>query len=485
MANEQSTNWTKKSVCLNFITTNIPRFSFCSISYYVQARRTCGCQRTLSRQSLQRFSWRWRHPIADYKHKPVEKLTSFGCRLRASTSSHLSSTHSREFTRGSTELADDEEETEFCMYDESESSNLGETLSSTRFYEKPTNDSVERKLNFEERKSNGESRKGVHTDVFVELRDWLIEGPDTALKFSLASAIFVFVVSVLLRKELPHPSHDLMGLETMDTIFRTDPVTEHVTFWQQFERMLRGPYLPIALTMGFASFTQAFAGFGFAIVAVGILSQFGWIVNSNVFQDIQPIAAVVGALIGWVLVGSQWKKVQWKEITPLLVSCMITTPLGAWGLHYVNHSVSLHVLGSLIFGFVVYSFSGLKLPKKWFANRFAAWSMGGLAGIFGGAFDINGPPLVFYGHAKQWQPDEFKRNVLTVISLNSSFVVICDGICGRLNDYYVGPFLLYSLPFVAFGTYLGIISSKQLGAKRFKQAVLLTCFLMSLRLLTS
>lgn len=333
----------------------------------------------------------------------------------------------------------------------------------------------------------GEEGSGTEsTDLFIELRKWLIEGPDTAFKFSLASAIFVFVTSTLLQKILPHTSHDLIGLETMDTMFPSRQVTEeHLSLWEQLLRIVRGPYILVSLTMGFSSFTQAFAGFGFAVVAVGILSQFGWVVNSNIFQDIQPIAAIVGSLIGWTLVGTQWNKVQWKEVMPLLISCMISTPLGAWGLQYVNHSVSLHILGSLIFGFVIYSFSGLQPPRKWFANKFAAWTLGGLAGIFGGAFDINGPPLVFYGQAKQWHPEEFKRNILTVISLNSSFVVLFDALCGRLNDYYIGPFLLYSLPFVVTGTYAGVTLSKKLSPKRFKQAVLATCFIMSLRLLTS
>jgi uncharacterized membrane protein YfcA len=330
-----------------------------------------------------------------------------------------------------------------------------------------------------------EDKDNESTDLFKELRNWLVEGPDTAFKFSLSSAIFVFIVSVLLQKVLPHSSHDLIGLETMDTMFPSKEVTEQLSFWEQLSRVFRGPYILVSLILGFASFTQAFAGFGFAVVAVGILSQFGWIVNSNVFQDIQPVAAVIGSLIGWTLVGTQWNKVEWKEIMPLLISCMISTPLGAWGLQYVNHSVSLHILGSLIFGFVIYSFSGLQPPRKWFANKIAAWTLGGLAGIFGGAFDINGPPLVFYGQAKQWQPEEFKRNILAVISLNSSFVVLFDALCGRLNDYYIGPFLLYSLPFVITGTYGGVLLSKKLGPKRFKQAVLATCFLMSLRLLTS
>ncbi|GJQ14381.1 hypothetical protein GpartN1_g6172.t1 [Galdieria partita] len=323
------------------------------------------------------------------------------------------------------------------------------------------------------------------TDIFKELRKWLVEGPDAAFKFSFSSAVLVFIISVLLRKLLPHSSHDLIGLETMDSMFPSRQITEHLSFWEQLWRVFRGPYILVSLTMGFASFTQAFAGFGFAVVAVGVLSQFGWIVNSNVFQDIQPIAAVIGSLIGWTLIGSQWNKVHWKEIMPLLISCMVSTPLGAWGLQYVNHSVSLHILGSLIFGFVIYSFSGLQPSRKWFANRIAAWTLGGLAGIFGGAFDINGPPLVFYGQAKQWHPEEFKRNILTVISLNSSFVVLFDALCGRLNDYYIGPFLLYSVPFVAIGTYVGVTLSQKLGPKRFKQAVLATCFIMSLRLLTS
>ena len=40
---------------------------------------------------------------------------------------------------------------------------------------------------------------------------------------------------------------------------------------------------------------------------------------------------------------------------------------------------------------------------------------GSLAGISGGAFDVQGPPLCVYGDAKGWSQAQFRNNILTVV----------------------------------------------------------------------
>lgn len=249
---------------------------------------------------------------------------------------------------------------------------------------------------------------------------------------------------------------------------------------------IAGPRASVALALGVSAFIQALTGFGFAIVSVGVLSQLEWIAHSSIFNDLQPVAAVLGGVVGWSLVLPEINKVNWRELAPLLIASTIATPIGAVLFESIDPSLALRGLGALIFGFVVYSLTGVKVPRI-LGGKPGALFLGAVAGAFGGAFDIAGPPLVVHAQAAEWAPEngDFKRNILAVVSVNSLLVVGWDIISGRAADYYVLDFVLYSLPLVMVGIAAGKWLGNRLDAAAFKNIVLLVCLTMGVRLLTS
>jgi len=253
-----------------------------------------------------------------------------------------------------------------------------------------------------------------------------------------------------------------------------------------FKNFIDGPRAGVALALGVSAFIQALTGFGFAIVSVGVLSQMEWIAHSSIFNDLQPVAAVLGGIVGWSLVLPEIHKVKWRELAPLLIASTIATPIGAVLFESIDPSLALRALGAVIFGFVVYSLTGVKVPRA-LGTKPGAIALGALAGAFGGAFDIAGPPLVVHAQAAEWTPGngDFKRNILTVVSVNSLLVIGWDIFSGRAADFYVSDFVIYSLPMVI----VGIAAGKWLGSKldpaAFKNIVLLVCLTMGVRLLTS
>eukprot|EP00168_Porphyra_purpurea_P007110 TRINITY_DN1878_c0_g1_i5.p2 TRINITY_DN1878_c0_g1~~TRINITY_DN1878_c0_g1_i5.p2 ORF type:complete len:456 (+),score=213.41 TRINITY_DN1878_c0_g1_i5:600-1967(+) len=253
-----------------------------------------------------------------------------------------------------------------------------------------------------------------------------------------------------------------------------------------FKNFIEGPRASVALALGASAFIQALTGFGFAIVSVGVLSQMEWIAHSSIFNDLQPVAAVLGGIVGWSLVLPEIHKVKWRELAPLLIASTVATPIGALLFESIDPSVALRALGAVIFGFVVYSLTGVKVPRA-LGSKPGAIALGALAGAFGGAFDIAGPPLVVHAQAAEWSPanGDFKRNILTVVSVNSLLVIGWDIVSGRAADFYVSDFVIYSLPMVI----VGIVAGKWLGSKldpaAFKNIVLLVCLTMGVRLLTT
>lgn len=247
-----------------------------------------------------------------------------------------------------------------------------------------------------------------------------------------------------------------------------------------------GPHFAVAAGMGFSALIQALTGFGFAIVSVGALTQIPWIAHSSVFNAVQPVAATLGALTGWLLIFPELKKVDWASISTLLIASTITTPVGAIMLEYLDVNVVIRGLGALISGYVLYSVLGVDVPKK-LGGKGGAWGLGFLAGALGGAFDITGPPLVVHGEAADWNSKDgtFRRNVLAVVSVNSTFVVLWDLFAGRLNDYYYLDFLGYAAPTTIIGIIIGKFLSDRMQPSTFKKVVLGTCLVMGIKLLVS
>jgi uncharacterized protein len=245
--------------------------------------------------------------------------------------------------------------------------------------------------------------------------------------------------------------------------------------------VLADPHFLVSIGLGVSAFVQTLTGFGFAIVSVGALTQIPWIAHSSVFDDIQPIAATLSGGIAWTLLLPEIRKVEWRRLTPLIAASTVATPLGAAALEYMPAAAVLKVLGGLIAGYVAFTVSGVKVPAA-VGGRAGAWGMGAVAGFFGGAFDITGPALVVHGQAADWGAG-FRRNLLAVVAINSTVVVACDAISGRLADFYYLDLLKFAVPAVAVGMVAGDFVSKKLDPAAFKKVVLATCFAMGVKLL--
>mmetsp|Transcript_14922 Transcript_14922/g.41516 ORF Transcript_14922/g.41516 Transcript_14922/m.41516 type:complete len:462 (+) Transcript_14922:369-1754(+) len=272
--------------------------------------------------------------------------------------------------------------------------------------------------------------------------------------------------------------------------------------------------LVVGLVMAFSAFAQALTGFGFAVVAVGAMSTMPWLLHSELFNVITPVAATLGALVGFILLipyafaspteGNEDEPgLEWDQILPLLIPCTVLTPLGIQLNNMVDPILATRVLAALIMGFVAYKLvptiqdalgsADSNTPElndededaSFLQSQTAAILFGSAAGIFGGAFDVQGPPLCVYGDAKGWSPAQFRNNVLAVVCLNSALVVAIDAAQGALGDFYYSYFCLTSLPGVLLGMVAGQYASERIDPVLFKNVVLVMCLGLGVQLLTA
>jgi len=282
----------------------------------------------------------------------------------------------------------------------------------------------------------------------------------------------------------------------------------------------------VALVMSFSAFAQALTGFGFAVVAVGAMSSMPWLLNSELYDVITPVAATLGSLVGFILLipyafatGPRTKEnpgLEWNEILPLLIPCTILTPVGIKLHSMIDPIVGTRILAVLILGFVAYKLIPIiqdiigstgddaslqdetsdeynpildinvesASSESFLTTKAAAIVFGAAAGIFGGAFDVQGPPLCIYGDAKGWAPAQFRNNVLAVVAIGSLLVLIIDSYQGALSNFYYSYFCITSLPGVLFGIVAGQWVSKKIDPVLFKNLVIVLCMGLGIKLLT-
>src|SRR5262245_42531997 len=195
-----------------------------------------------------------------------------------------------------------------------------------------------------------------------------------------------------------------------------------------------------------ATLIRSSLGFGEALVAVPLLAL---LVPINVAAPVAVMASVTVALI---VVAQDWQKVYARSAARLVLPTMPGIPLGLMLLRAGAEPVVKGILATLIIVFSAYSLFGGK--HRQLRDDTFAWLFGFSAGVLGGAYGMNGPPLAVYGSLRGWSPQHF-RATLQGYFLPASLAGLCGYWVAGLWTPAVSQFYLLSLPLVVVATFLG------------------------------
>jgi len=206
-----------------------------------------------------------------------------------------------------------------------------------------------------------------------------------------------------------------------------------------------------------ATFVRSALGFGEALFSVPLLAL---LIPVTVAA---PIAALVSITVAAVVLLQDWRHVHVRSASRLVASTLFGIPLGLILLTHAPEPLVKGVLASIIITFAAYWMvhPAARLPDdRW------AWLFGFGAGILGGAYGMNGPPLAIYGSLRSWTPGQF-RATLQSYFLPASAVGMCGYWLAGLWTTPVTRLYLASLPFVALAIVLGRQANRRLRADRF------------------
>ncbi|MEO6911941.1 MAG: sulfite exporter TauE/SafE family protein [Edaphobacter sp.] len=94
-----------------------------------------------------------------------------------------------------------------------------------------------------------------------------------------------------------------------------------------------------------------------------------------------------------------------------MASTLFGIPVGLWLLTSRHQQAVKVVLAVFVMAFAAYSLLGSKPPELKKDSRLWLLGCGFVAGVFGGAYGMNGPPLVIYGAMRRWSAQHFRATL--------------------------------------------------------------------------
>jgi uncharacterized protein len=224
--------------------------------------------------------------------------------------------------------------------------------------------------------------------------------------------------------------------------------------------------LLVVLILLIASLIRSAFGFGEALIAVPLLAFF------IPLEVGAPLAVLVSISIAAIVVIQDWRKIHLLSAGWLVVATVFGVPLGLALLKSRHQLIVKGILGAIIVAFAIYSLIGrapLELKRD---HRGWLLGCGFLAGVLGGAYGMNGPPLAIYGTMRRWTAQHF-RATLQGYFLPASIVGMGGYWIAGLWTRTVTRYFLISIPAVLLGVGIGRAINHRLHGEVFLKYIYL------------
>lgn len=212
-----------------------------------------------------------------------------------------------------------------------------------------------------------------------------------------------------------------------------------------------------------AAIVRGYSGFGFSLLVITSLSL---LMPPQTFIPAVFLLEIAASLH---LLPSIWKDIHWRSLAPLIIGCLVGTPLGVWLLANVPvppMQIALAIFVLLVTGLMWKGFALKTMP-----GIGASTGVGIASGLFNGAFGIGGPPVILFYFASPAGNFVGRASLIT-------FFLMTDviGLAFMSREALVGwhslTLALIFLPALLIGVWVGAKSFKRADPQVFRKGVL-------------
>lgn len=231
--------------------------------------------------------------------------------------------------------------------------------------------------------------------------------------------------------------------------------------------------VPVLFILFISTFTRSALGFGDALIAMPLLALVLGM------QIATPLVAFGASTIALTILLGEWRSVDIKAAWRLILSSLVGIPIGLFLLKTAPEPVIKGGLGVLLIAFGLLNLINPKLPT--FRNEKLAYVFGLVAGVLGGAYNTNGPPVVVYGTLRRWSPDSFRSTLQAYFLPTGGTILISHGLAGLWTPDVLRLYV-YALPFIMLAIYLGGRVNKVISSGRFNRIIYVSLVVMGVLL---
>jgi len=220
--------------------------------------------------------------------------------------------------------------------------------------------------------------------------------------------------------------------------------------------------LPILSIIFLATFTRSALGFGDALIAMPLLAL---VLD---MQTATPLVAFGASTIAITILLRQWRSVDIKAAWRLILSSLVGIPFGLLLLKAAPESTVKAILGVVLIGFGLYNLVKPNLPPL--RSEKLAYVFGWVAGVLGGAYNTNGPPVVIYGTLQKWDPENFRATLQCYFLPTGLMILIGHGVAGLWTPTVLRLYV-YSLPVIMLAIFVGGKLNKVMSGGQFNRVI--------------
>lgn len=210
------------------------------------------------------------------------------------------------------------------------------------------------------------------------------------------------------------------------------------------------------------------SGFAFGIVASAV-----WL---HVLPPLRVVPLIVASsmMLNMAFTLHLRRDISLDQILPMLIGSLVGVPLGVAVLLTVNAGGLRIGIGALLVAYSLFFLFARKLPALALTGRRSAMAdgaVGFLSGLLGGATSLNGVLTVLWVRLRGWSKLEQRAMTQPFVLFTHVLTLSWLGGVGGL-DMHTGQYLLYCLPALVTGGWLGLHVFHRLSDRAFNRIVL-------------
>ena len=218
----------------------------------------------------------------------------------------------------------------------------------------------------------------------------------------------------------------------------------------------------IVACVGVAAFAQSLSGFGFALIAVPLMTL---VLEPSVAV---VVATMVGAVSTVVQAWTDRRHAEREVWSRLTLAAFVGMPVGAVLFLVVSAGTLRLLVGLAVLVAAVVLVRGFRLEQP---SRGLDWAMGVVSGVLATSTSTNGPPLVFVLQARGMDPSGFRATINTVFALSNIGALAFFVGAGKVNAEGLIGFAV-AIPSMLLAMRLGYAVRPRVEGERFRRLVL-------------